>query len=129
MKAVSGFSIVALILIVLSQGGCAFKHFGPPSLREGRSAVPMDLNREQAIEKYGVPDRVHVAGGRSYWTYDRLDGTFINLLNYLSFGSVNHRAIQLEFEGDRLARVEEYLAGNTFSFGILSYAPPGMVSE
>lgn len=91
--------------------------------------MPLELTREEAVQKYGVPDHVQMIGGRSYWVYRRADGKFINLLNYLSFGSVDRRAIQLEFEGDRLARVEEYRAGSAFSFGILSYAPPGMISE
>jgi hypothetical protein len=123
------FSFAALILAVLLQTGCSITHMGPPPLREGRAGVPLDLNREKAIEKYGVPDQVHVVGERSYWVYRRLDGTFINLLNYLSFGSVDRKAIQLEYEGDRLVRVEEYRAGDALSLGILGYAPPGMISE
>lgn len=118
-----------LILVAFLQAGCSITHMGSPPLREGRAGIPFDLTRETAIEKYGVPDQVHVVGERSYWVYRRLDGSFINLLNYLSFGSVDRRAIQIEYEGDRLVRVEEYRAGNTFSLGILGYAPPGMISE
>lgn len=100
-----------------------------PILLRNEEPVSLDLTPVEAIQRYGVPDQVQTAGPRSYWVYQRSDGYFYNLLNYFSFGKVHRSAVQLEYEGERLIRVEEYPSGGAFGVGILSQAPPGMAAE
>ncbi len=109
----------ALLLLVVSQIGCAMGEFGKANVDAFNINVPSGLigqNKSAITRILGNPSYVLTEGGTEYWGYRNHNGWYLWV--YVSFGMTEAKDLILEFQGDQVKTT--YLIDKGSSIGILT---------
>ena len=109
-----------LLMVAVSQMGCAIGYYGKADFRTFQINVPTGLvgkDKSAIINALGVPDSTANAGETEYWRYKNKSGFFAVL-----YGKTQEKDLVLEFKEDKVT--SNYLMDKGSSISILTVQGP-----